>query len=246
MKSIFLFQIVFILLFDHSFAAQEIKLEEQFRPYMVDHINEGCPANSECNEVLGQKRKQWEESLKKYSAQNDLKTLMQKVGHPFKVWFEPKKSGSLEVISWHSPCESHNKENHIIRTAEVFLRSPIKEKEDEKILFHRIYLQEGKKVTQYIIPRDETPLYKSGDELVFLLENKGQYFGLEVNSRNQFSLIKTPSTQIFPEVVACPKGLSEHFNKNAPKGLYQFFNCKAIWNKKTKKFETFIVGKACA
>lgn len=227
-----------------AFSAEEIKLDENFQAFMIDHAYEGCPTNSECTKELGIKRKSWSDLLQKHSSLSDLKALTQKYGHPFKVWFEPKKVDNSKLISWNSPCDIHNKEEQIIRTGEYFLKSHLKT--SEAILFHKVYFEKGNEVIEYIIPRDESPLYKDGNDLIFLLEEKGRFYGLKVTAQNDFSLIKSPATKVFSETVSCPKKLSDYFKKNASKELYSFFNCKALWNVKTKKLETFIVGKACS
>lgn len=224
-------------------SQDNIDWEKNFKPHMVDHLNEGCPSNSECTAELGKKRKAWEDLFKTRPTAMAMNALAKTIGFPLKIWND-KNSSKEDYISWNSPCEVHNIEGQEIRTAEIFIKSPLKNK--DHALFHKIYMENGDKVREYIIPRDETPLYKDGNDLVFLLEEKGHYFGMRINEKNEYSLIKNPSTQHFSELISCPKILQDYFDKNVHKDLYRFSNCKALWNDKTKKYETFIVGKACS
>ena len=37
--------------------------KEDFKPYMLNHFNEGCPTNSTCTKAMGKKYKGWSETL---------------------------------------------------------------------------------------------------------------------------------------------------------------------------------------
>jgi len=84
--------------------------EKEFQPYMIDHPNLGCPANSHCSAEFGKKRKIWSDMILRIKNQLEkspieaLEKVRQNSGFPIPVWATNKSLENPEVVSWHSPC----------------------------------------------------------------------------------------------------------------------------------------------
>lgn len=209
---------------------------------MLDHINKGCPTNSQCSKELGMIRLQWENLFKEKKSPKEFNRFIKKNGFPLKAWVKTIDSKDSDVISWHSQCETHRKEEINIRTAELFHKKSFK----NNILYHKIFIEKEGGIQKYIVPRNESPLFLDGNDLYFTIEEAGSYYGLKVDKNNTFNIVQTKKTDHFVEATNCSEALKKKFiSEINDKNLYMFMNCRLIWNKKKKSYSKYITGKAC-
>ena len=234
---------------------EELKIE-QFKPHMLDHPFEGCPANSGCTEKLGLLNKKWSELLKKsIKGKNLSKKLISFTktnGVPIPLWLTEDASTKDNLIIWDSPCKNHNLENQkSIKMGMIFtkslndLSSLIKEK---KVLprFLNVYQGENKKPIELQTIRGETPLYFNGSKIIYQLGSEGLYYGLGLNPKGKLKIVTPVTPQEFPSSTPCPKSMEDSLKKKTiATNLYSGFYCQKIWNIKTKKFEIIQIGWSC-
>ena len=97
-------------------------LSPQFKPHMLDHINEGCPTNSSCLPQTGKRYKQWIDFLKKKSPKGArrwtiLENFRKKNSIPLEVWSFPQAEKTEGLIHWDGHCPNHNKKDSKIQMA---------------------------------------------------------------------------------------------------------------------------------
>lgn len=231
-----------------------------FSPHMLDHQFVGCPTNSSCSKELGKKREIWVRSLKinrKGSTRLErLNNVVKQNGVPFRVWVENKDIDKKSIIFWDSHCESHRKEGKEIFVGEVLAgkknldeKSFNKKDKHRSIHFEKAYLLDSKnKVTEYLVPSRGRPAYIDNGKLVFIQDEEGHYFGLEVSSKGSVKIVDVSTSVPAPQEVQCPSALQKIWDENInkyPKHLFMTSLCKSVSQKKGNKRMTMIFGFAC-
>lgn len=229
---------------------------EKFKPHMVDHFNQGCPANSECSPKMGRLYKRWTDSLNNFAKEKEGYRLLEKFrkqnGVPFEVWTTSKAKPEDDIIYWDSPCEQHNlEEQEHFGIGMVMVRN-LKEL-DAKVKEGKVILRElkhspgsGGVITSYSALRGETPLYIENNNLVYQKMDEGQSYGLSVSVKGDLEVVSTITPKEYPQSVDCPKDLEELGQKSqAPKNLFGGFYCQKTWNKTTGALDTIMVEWSC-
>jgi hypothetical protein len=230
--------------------------EKEFKPHMVDHFNQGCPANSECSPEMGKLFKSWTDSLNNFGNEKSghllLERFRQANGVPFEVWTTSKATAKDRVIFWDSPCQEHNLENQEKIGIGMVMVKNLKElqelaKENKIYLrYLKLYQSDKKTIKTYQTLRGETPLYIENDQLIYQKVEEGQSYGLSVGLDGKLKIVTTQEPKDYPRLIDCPKELEEEANKIlTPKNLYAGFYCQRTWNKSTDKFDTLMVGWSC-
>lgn len=229
--------------------------KEQFKPHMLNHFNEGCPANSECTPRLGELYKEWTELAQTFSGKSQitkrLDSFRRRNGIPFPLWITEEGSSKDNLIVWDSPCENHNLKNEKkIKIGLAFvdnLKKLNSLKNDQKVIlrFLRIDLGNGK-FKEIETLRDENPLYLDGEKLIYQLNEEGAYFGLSVSPTGDLEVVDTKTPPEFPRSIDCPDYMEKSIKeKEVKKNLYSGFYCQSIWNNKKAKYDIVQVGWSC-
>ncbi|MBC98316.1 MAG: hypothetical protein CME63_11235 [Halobacteriovoraceae bacterium] len=230
---------------------------EDFKPYMLDHFNEGCPTNSTCTKKMGKLYKNWSQTLSSLSQNKKmnekLESYRREKGIPFEVWVTQTEKHNPELITWEGNCNYHNREGHQKIKIGVALIKNISDlnnlEEKNLIATRKIYrLGHGNKVIRYKVPQSDTPLYIAGDDLIYQRSENGIYYGLSINPEGHLGIIDTVSPPEFPKSMPCPKVLEE-VKKDHPedfeKEIYAGVYCQRIWNHSSKKMDTLLLGWSC-
>lgn len=228
--------------------------EEEFRPFMIDHENKGCPINSACTKESGLILDKWSNTLKN-SHKGKLKTLNQfltKNGIPYEVFTSSKAKKEDGLIIWDSPCREHNKDGEEkigIALALVKNLREIKKLRGEDKVYPRLlklYRDEKKEPVSFMAVRGENPLYLDNNDLVYKKSYEGSYYGLKVASNGNLSIVETIKPREYPSSIACPEKLIEETKKETfPKNLYAEVYCQKLWNKADNSFGIVMVGWSC-
>lgn len=214
--------------------------------------NPGCPENSHCSKELGIKRDAFISEVKKINIESEDKInsrLIKNTQYPITVWsIEDQKTNNLPVIFWNSPCKQHNPPNQKILIAEIFMKdlSRISAKNQDNIIFNKIFYFENKKWNYAFAPRGDAPLMIVNNKFYYIREEEGNYFGLLVSKNGELSITKTKQVSQFPKELECKKEMIEEFYKEAP--TLNFFKgqfCKEIWNQDKKIYEPIMLGWSC-
>ena len=96
--------------------------EKVFKPYMLDHVHEGCPTNSSCLPKTGRQYKRWLDFLKRKPTPGPVRTkalerFRRGHGIPLKIWSFPKGEKTEGLIHWDSPCQNHYQKGKKIQIA---------------------------------------------------------------------------------------------------------------------------------
>ncbi len=235
---------------------QKIFTEDQFKPHMVDHYNQGCPANSECSPAMGKLYKRWTDTLNNFGGEKEGHRLLEKFrsqnGVPFEVWTTEKASAKDNVIFWDSPCQEHNQEGQKKIGIGMVMVKNLKElkglTKEGKIYLRSLKLLEEEKspILTYQTLRGETPLYIENNHLIYQKMEEGQSYGLSVSRKGALKVVSTQVPKDYPRSIDCPKVLVDEAKKEqSPKNLYAGFYCQKTWNKTTDKFNVLMVGWSC-
>ncbi|MEE2743666.1 MAG: hypothetical protein VYD54_07125 [Bdellovibrionota bacterium] len=251
-----LLSIIFIATFPQKALSIKIaKKEKVFKPHMLDHPIDGCPTNSICNKKVALLRKQWLKLIH-HSGKSRKKKIekldkfRKKFGIPFPIWVKPNGVKDDSVISWRSACSHHTqKGKEKIFMGEKFIKN-IKNLyiNNQNFLAQKAFLlTDQKKIKEFFIPRDDTPLLIESDRLIFQFEYEGQYYGLTIQENGQIKITEnqTPKDN-WPENMACPDLLKQKFHEERlAKVLHLGHFCQAIWDKSKNKYQTMIFGHSC-
>jgi hypothetical protein len=231
------FLILFLFL-GHTLYAESIPFRK---------LNNGCPLNSDCTKKAGDLWNRWmlilelKENKNKYKK---LKEFTKQYGIPFKTWFLPNEKSMEEKILWDSHCKNHRAPQKDILLADIFLKklSPSK----ATLYNHALMLDPSGKVIKFKIPRDYTPTLIKNKNLVFNMEEEGQYYGLHISQNGEFKVSQPPKGNQGIFEVKCPSELEKKYTEfDGPKNLYTSRFCHSIWNDDTKKFSTILMGWSC-
>ncbi len=232
--------------------------KEDFKPYMLDHYNEGCPTNSTCTKNMGMLYKKWSQALSNASLQKNntkiLEDFRKSAGIPFEVWVTQTQKHQSNLITWEGNCNYHNREGEKKIKIGVALIKNIDDllemEKSKSIATRKLYRlnPNGNKITRYRIPQADTPLYIDGDELIYQRSENGIYYGISINPEGHLGIVDTETPREFPQSMPCPKVLkeaqsshSEDFEKEIYAGVY----CQRTWNSQSKIFETILLGWSC-
>jgi len=251
MKSLLLF--CFFSFFSSTLLAQTTNLvkADQF-----EHINPGCPSNSKCSPINGDRYRKWKDFLgtlkfpPSITLLNDFKN---KNGVPLNIWVKPSGEKKGEFILWDSSCRQHQKTKDFLQGI-IFIKNlkeltqVVDEKNTATAFWSPLiaFNPQTKTLTTFSIPRDQTPQMMSENEVHFIHEEDGIYLGLviKVNGELEFSEIKKPN--FLPSTVDCPKELLAAWAKEKyPANLYGNTLCKEVWNNSTKNLSVTIMPETC-
>lgn len=230
--------------------------QDEFKPHMIDHFNEGCPANSECSPEMGKLHKRWVDNLTNFSKEKDGWRLLDRFrktnGVPFEVWSTEKALAKENIIFWDSPCRDHNQEGKpkiSIGIVIVNHLKKLKELVDNKkvyLRFLKIYQGKGKPAKSYMTLRGDNPLYIEDNKLIYQRLEEGHYYGLSVAQSGELNIVATKSPPEFPQSIECPKELVDELKSDPnPENLYAGIYCQKTWNMTKKDFDILMVGWSC-
>lgn len=216
-----------------------------------EHENKGCPENSICDEQMGLHRKKWLNLLKKIDLQKMkeakkvglIENFRQKHGLPTHFYIQLEEAKQKRPIVWSSECKLHQQNK--IYLGEAFVSKTNKneatwhkgkEKKQYELLFDPIIVYRGKKKLKFYAPKGETPLYLDGDELVFVREDEGVFYGLKISTQGKWTVISSKGHNNSRYIAGledtkCPS--QTEFNKD----IYQSQYCRKIWDKTKKEFQ---------
>lgn len=245
-------------------------LPQETKGFESDHQNSGCPENSECDPVMGLQFKRWQNLLRNLqNKEKDAKKQAQFLqgfldlyGVPAEFYTNLKSAQSFKPTYYNSPCREHNPKD---KPQERILRgiSFIKKSTPTSVTIWRDQTQlevpvneqmnlapltisgdDGEKT--YLAPLDEEPLYLSKDGPVFLREDDGLFYGLQIKTSGEWRIAVLDFTNL--SFFESKKKLVECGQKEkAPKlsGPFETAICKEIWDHSAKKNRLITLRRGC-
>lgn len=253
---------VFLVLLSPSLlkAAPEIKVIEGPKSLEdFEHEFKGCPANSECDQVMGHQMQNWQSMVKRLvnsesipSSQKaaEVEEFRAKAGIPAEFYTNRKSQLGFRPFFFNSPCRDHNpkKEEDRVLRGTAFIKSITK---DKAIVWRdqaQIEVPVGDLLTpqpvtvftatgaeNYYLPIDDQPLFIKDKSLHILKEDEGFFYVLKIDQKGEWKIVDVDLTRLSEwedkrEYVACPP----EKEKKTPKQFGAVF-CKKIWDEDNKK-----------
>jgi hypothetical protein len=245
-------------------------LPQETKGFESDHQNSGCPENSECDQVMGLQFKRWQNLLRNLQNKEKdsrkqaqfLQGFLDLYGIPTEFYTTLKSSQSFKPTYYNSPCREHNPKD---KPQERILRgiSFVKKTTSNSVVIWRdqaqleipfsdqmnlapldIYEEEGMKT--YLVPLDEEPLYLLKDGPVFLKEDDGLFYALQIKNNGDWKVALVDFTNLSAfeskkKLVECGQ------NEKAPKlsGPFSTSICKEIWDQSAKKNRLVVLRRGC-
>tara|TARA_R110002072_G_scaffold64203_4_gene159586 strand:- start:25164 stop:25940 length:777 start_codon:yes stop_codon:yes gene_type:complete len=219
-----------------------------FKPHMLDHINKGCPNNSQCSKETGLKMQRWSKALResKKLGIRRLTNTAKKVGIPFDLWSRAKTSKELKVITWDSSCPNHNLPDQQIFSATIFVKDIKDLMKFDDLVAPTLLLLKNKKIQQHYIPRDASPMFYDNGTIHYLMGNQGDYYGMKISSKGIISVNSIQKVSEYPQSKSCHPALMKKWKQTkAPKNLYKDVSCSSIWDAQAKKYIPILYGWTC-
>ncbi|MES2526882.1 MAG: hypothetical protein V4598_07330 [Bdellovibrionota bacterium] len=243
-----------------SVAAPTIKVMEEPKSMEdFEHQNKGCPANSECDPVMGHQLQNWSSLVKRLGAAEttpsakkaqEAEEFREKAGIPAEFYTTVKSQQGFKPFYFHSPCKDHNPKKDEERTlrGSAFIKSMTK---DKAVVWRdqaQIEVPVGELLTpqpitvftstgaeNYFIPIDDQPLFIKDKALHILKEDEDFFFVLKIDQKGDWKIVDVDLTKLSDwedkrEYVACPA----EKEKKTPKQFGATF-CKTVWDEDAKK-----------
>lgn len=241
-------------------AAPEIRVIEEPKSLEdFEHQFKGCPANSECDQVMGHQLQNWQTMVKRLSSSEstpsvkkamEVEEFREKAGIPAEFYTTRKSQQGFRPLFFNSPCKDHNpkKEDERILRGTAFIKSITK---DKAIVWRdqaQIEVPVGDLLTpqpvtvftatgadNYFIPIDDQPLFIKDKSLHILKEDEGFFYVLKIDAKGEWKIVDVDMTRLSEwedkrEYISCP-GEKE---KKTPKQFGAVF-CKQVWDEDLKK-----------
>ena len=198
----------------------------------------GCPYDSYCTSAVGAQFRHWQAYLRKHRGA-ELEKYRQQHGIPFPAWSFSKDI--KQTIAWDSICAAHNNPAHPIYQVTHFTKN-LRTLPSE-IVNDVAFLQQTKSnIVSVPMPRGETPSYIDGTDLVFVRDEDGVYYFLQISSNGALKVISSLLSQAPSETVPCPPELISHFKKSE---IHQNYWCKSLQNVQNKQKQIVLMPVRC-
>jgi hypothetical protein len=250
----------FLFLSLSALSQTKPKIESLKDPKTIEdyeHQFRGCPANSECDQVMGLQMTRWNDLLKKIKgsefteAQRSqyLELFRAKYGIPAEFYTLQKSQQTFKPLLFNSPCKEHNpKSGEKVLKGIAFLKSLSREKAviwrdqtqtelspGETLIAQPVFVYSSAAPTEYLIPLGDQPLFIKNDDLYILKEAEDLFYILRVSKNGEWKVENFPMDQLTQweekrSEITCPK----EEKKLAPKVFGVEF-CKSVWNEDLKK-----------
>ncbi len=220
-----------------------------FEAHMIDHPFKGCPGGSRCTKETGELRLGWLDLLKSKSNRNKKLNIYKTTnGMPIVLWSLPLKTIGKGISTWRSPCPQHNTKDIQYALTEVMSKDLKTLLNQESFILNKAILKttDGKYIL-YPMPVSEAPIYISQKKMIYSLDMDGEYYGIDVNSNGEISIIDIKKPERFPENIKCSDDMIQAFKQlNYPDGFFKGLTCKSVWNLESKSFQSMAYGWSCS
>lgn len=260
----------FIFITLSAYSQTKAKIEPLKEPKTMEdfeHQFRGCPANSECDQVMGLQMTRWNDLIKKIKGpgmkENQraqyLDLFRSKYGIPVEFYTYQKSQQTFKPLLFSSPCKDHNPKNgEKVLKGMAFLKSMSKDKAviwrdqtqtelpvGEVLIPQPVFVYNGEVRTDYALPLGDQPLFIKNNDLYVVREADELFYVLRVSKSGDWKIESLQMDQLTQwedkrSEVACPK----EKEKLAPKVFGVEF-CKSVWNEDLKKSVIVKMHQGC-
>jgi hypothetical protein len=222
-----------------------------------EHLNKGCPENSECDVVLGQQILRWQKLIT--GLKSETKTPAQKAleldqfrsnfGIPVDFYTTQKSQLGFKPLLFESPCKNHNPKNQpktlkgsafiksvnqnraIVWRDQTQIEVPLGEELD----LQKISVEHPQKTLTYYAPLGDQPLFIKNKKIFLIKEEDHLFYFLSISPEGSWR-IENLSFELLNlweakrTKVQCPKNSSSVINSR-----FEIPICKLIWDEDLKR-----------
>ena len=236
-------------------------------PEDYEHLNPGCPENSECDPLMGQQMKKWMDLVKKVTFEEStpqsksaqIEAFRAQFGIPVEVYTTQKSQQGYKPILFSSTCRDHSAkaDQKILkgtafikgitsRAGQVWRNSAQLEVPISDIFTPQpvtVFFPEGART--YYLPLGDQPLFVKDKALHVLKDEEDLFFMLKVGPAGEWSVEATDLSELSQWTdkraeIACPKS-----DVKTPAVFGSHF-CKSIWDEDAKKNVVVLMHLGCA
>jgi hypothetical protein len=228
-----------------------------------EHVNPGCPENTICSKLMGEKLTSFKKLISKLrdsKIKDKIKSLnkfLKTKGLPIKFLSLKKSFEHFAPIMWNSSCSNHGatKTDKVVVFASQAFSTGTKGSKVNFKLGNKIHsIEHGELATldrvdilgsnkSYYLPHLDRPLFFNGDELVVIKNSDDFYYGLAVSSNGSWRVIDhIQGVKKFyrdRQEIKCPKDLK--YTKKFFQGRF----CQKVYDLKSKKYKVVSLPWSC-
>lgn len=264
--------LVYLLIFGVSFAQGKLQGPIEVLPNPqsyedFEHLNKGCPENSECDSVMGLQLSRWKNlvtSLKTSSFSEEkkaqlLESFRQKYGIPVEFYTTIKSQQGMKPLFFNSPCPNHNpkEEPKKVLRGTAFVKSlseksatiwrdqaqleiPVGELLRPQLL--RVYFKDSPQ--DYYLPLADQPLYVAGKYVYLLREDDELFYTLRVGPGGAWQIVPTEPARLSVrearrENAKCP-------DEKTTDEVFKVDFCKSVYDEKEDQALIIRMHQGCA
>lgn len=245
-------------------------LPQETKGFDGDHQNSGCPENSECDQVMGLQYKRWQNllrnlQLKEKSSQKQgqyVQGHLELYGIPVEFYTTHKSAKTFRPIYYNSPCREHNPKDkpleRVLR-AMSFVKKTSKDTVtiwrdqaqleipfSDDLVFADLDITTDEGVQTLKVPLDEEPLYLTKNGPVFLREDDGLFYALQIDYNGVWKVINLDMTTL-SNYESKKRSTQCGEKEKGPKlsGPFNVAICKDIWDDSAKKLRPVVLRRGC-
>ena len=207
------------------------------------HQHPGCPENSECSKIAGEKRNKWKIFLKTLPQDSSKVKQMEKFrkahGIPLDFSTLDGQKGD-NIIRYDSSCTHQTKKIYL---AQVMGKNFKKLMNDKQHFLNTAFVMTTKDIQKFVIPRSSIPLYTTSTGPVFSVEEDGFYYHLKAKKNGMVQIVHRKESRR-SQKQSCPEKLITHFKKNHS-GFYKKWFCRSVWNIDQSQYQTMLFTWSC-
>ena len=207
------------------------------------HQYPGCPDNSQCSRIAGEKRNKWIFFLKTLPDNSSKVKKMEKFrrnhGIPLDFWTRDGQKGD-DIIRYDSSCTYQTKKIYLAQVIGKNFKHLMNNKQH---FLNTAFVVTAKDIQHFIIPRSSLPLYTTTNGPVFSIEEDGFYYHLKAKKNGMIQIVHRKESRRSKKQ-DCPKKLIDHLKKNHS-GFYKKWFCRSLWNIDQSQYQTMLFTWSC-
>ncbi len=213
----------------------------------TDYVPPPCPDYSLCDIKFQNTFSMWKEAIRKIkNGANKITTLQEsltKYGLPIPIWTKNDAYKNNPIIAWESKCKEHRTAKEKIYKGTIFTK--IISLQSPNIIFLKSFFIENGKIKSQLLPAQETPQLLTNKGAIFLIEEDGVYFHIEIANSGELSVVTQTIKVSDSEDIKCPDKLKAVFLKEYKNSIFQNFYCKKVYTANPSNYKIVIFPRSC-
>ncbi|GEM_PF-1351753 len=236
-----------------------------------DHIFTGCPENSECDQIMGLQFQRWQNLLRNLQAKEKdpkkqtqfLQGFLDLYGVPAEFYTNLRTTKSFKPMYYNSPCRDHNPKGkpleRILRGTSFIKKTTatsvtiwrdqatIEIPVSDEIRLAKLDIINDDSSLSYLVPLEEEPIFVTKDGPVFLREDDGLFYGLQIQNSGDWKIITLNFTNLsFYESKKNLLDCNKYKTRPTASAPFETIICKEVWDDSLKKNRPIVLRRGCS